>query len=324
MIQTDGMTNALILLTLPEQTNAEYRDRLRAEFPQIKVDLVDHFSKVDPFITDTDVLITFPAMITDEVLRKARRLKWVQALGTGLDGLIDLPSLRHDVVITSVRGIHGAPLSEAALLSMLALARQLPRAIRAQDQRRWERWPSVLLKGKAVGILGIGAIAIELAPRCKALGMRVVGISSAPQRKPTGFDALRHRDELAAAVADLDFLVLLTPLTAQTRHIIDARILAAMKPTSFLINIARGGVVNEDDLVVALRDGRIAGAALDALEQEPLPEDHPLWSAGNVIITAHLAGYNDEYVDDAMPVIVHNMRCFLAGRMGEMIHRADR
>jgi len=317
------MTNALILLTLPASSSIQYRDRLRAAFPQIKVELVDHFSKVDPHIAETDVLITFAPMLRDEVLRKATRLKWVQALGTGVDNLVDLPSLRRDVLVTNVRGIHGAPLSESALLSMLALARRLPRAIRAQDQRKWDRWPSSLLMGKTVGIFGVGAIALDLAPRCKALGMRVVGISSAAGRRPDGFDEMRPRNALTAAVADLDYLVLLTPLTAETRHIVDARILAAMKPTSHLVNIARGGVVKEDDLVAALRQGTIAGAALDVFEQEPLPEDHPLWSAGNVIITAHLAGFNDEYVDGAMPVIVHNMDCFLAGRTGDMIHRVE-
>jgi phosphoglycerate dehydrogenase-like enzyme len=302
----------------------KYRDRLRAAFPQVKVDMVDHFTKVDPFIAETDVLITFPSMVRDEVLRKAPRLKWVQALGTGLDGLIDLPSLQPEVTLTSVRGIHGAPLSESALCSMLALARRLPRAIRSQDQHKWDRWPSSLLAGKTVGILGVGAIALELAPRCKAFGMRVVGISGAADRTPASFDEMRRRDDLARAVADLDYLVLLCPLTPETKYIVDARILAAMKPTSHLINIARGGVVKESDLVVALKEGRIAGAALDALEQEPLPPDDPLWSAGNVIITAHLAGYNDEYIDGALPIIAHNMNCFLAGKPGDMIHVVER
>jgi len=312
------MTHALILLTLPAETGLQYRDRLRAQFPQITVDLVDHFSKVDPFIADTDVLITFPPMLRDEVLRKATQLKWVQALGTGVDNLVDLPSLRPDVHVTNVRGIHGTPLSESALCSMLALARRLPRSIRSQDKRVWDRWPSSLLKGKTAGIFGVGAIAEDLAPRLKALGLKVVGISSAPQRRPDGFDEMRHRDDLVGAVADLDFLVLLTPLTAETRHIVDARVLAAMKPSSFLINIARGGIIKEADLVTALANKTIAGASLDVFDEEPLPPANPLWGFDNVIITAHIAGFNDEYVDGAMPILVHNMRCFLADKRDEM------
>ena len=314
------MTHTLILLTLPEETRLQYRDGIRAAFPDMRVDVVDHFSKVDPYIADADALVTFAPMLRDEVLRKATKLKWVQALGTEVDNLIDLPSLKPDVIITNVRGIHGAPLSESAICSMLALARRLPRSVRSQDQRKWDRWPSPLIEGKAVGIFGVGAIAAELAPRLKALGMRVIGITSAPERQVAGFDAMRASTDMAASVADLDFLVLLTPLTPATRHVVDARVLAAMKPTSYLVNIARGGVVKESDLVAALNDDVIAGAALDVFEQEPLPPDHPLWSARNVIITPHLGGFYDAYVERAMPTIVHNMKCFLAGRTGEMTY----
>ena len=254
------------------------------------------------------------------MLQKATRLKWVQGLGTGVDNLIDLPSLRPEVVVTNVRGIHGPPLSETALLYMLALSRRLPRSLRMQEERKWDRWPSALIDGKTVGILGVGAIALDLAPKCKALGMRVVGISSAPDRIPEGFDEMRSRADLAAACADLDFLVLLTPLTAETRHVVDAKVFAAMKPSSFLVNIARGGVVKEADLIVALAEGRIAGAALDVFERVPLPPDHPLWSAKNVIITAHLGGFHDRYIDDAIPIVFHNMTCFLEGAMDEMIY----
>jgi D-2-hydroxyacid dehydrogenase (NADP+) len=288
------------------------------------VDLVDHVTKADAVIGDTDVLITFPILLRDEVLQKAARLKWVQALGTGLDNLVDLPSLRPDVIVTNLRGIHGAPVSESAMLSMLAFARRFPRSVRAQQQRKWERWPSSLLRGKTVGIFGVGSIALDLAPRCRAFGMRVVGISSAPERRPAGFDEMRSRVDLASAVADLDFLVLLTPLTSATSHCVDARVFDAMKPTSYLINVARGGVVDEAELLAALTQGRIAGAALDVFEQEPLPPDHPLWTMENVIITPHLGGYNDEYVADATPIISHNMACFLAGRTGEMKFLVER
>jgi D-2-hydroxyacid dehydrogenase (NADP+) len=317
------MTRALILLNQPGEA-ASYRDRLCTQFPQITVDLADHFTKVDPVIGQTDVLITFPFLLRNEVLQKAPRLKWVQALGAGLDNLIDLPSLRPDVIVTNVRGIHGTPVSEAAMLSMLALARRYPRSIRAQQARTWDRWPSSLLRGKTVGIFGVGAIALDLALRCKAFGLRVVGISSQPQRRPAGFDEMRSRDDLACAVADLDFLVLLTPLTAATRHSVDARVFAAMKPTSYLVNVARGGVVNEADLMTALEQDRIAGAALDVFEQEPLPPDHPLWTTKNAVVTPHLAGFNDEYVDDALPIISHNMACFLAGRVAEMQYLVER
>ncbi len=232
------MTSILILLTLPEEVRIQYRDRLRAKFPQLRVDLVDHYSKVDPYIGAAEVLITFGPMLRDEVLRKAVNLKWVQALGTGVDNLVDLPSLRPDVLVTNIRGIHGPPLSEAAIASMLALSRRLPRSVRSQDQRRWDRWPSALIDGKTVGIFGVGAIAADLAPKCKALGMRVVGISSAPGRPVAGFDEMRSRNHLIAAVKDLDFLVILTPFTAETRHLVGAEVPAT------LLDWARGHITS--------------------------------------------------------------------------------
>ena len=313
------MTNLLILLAMPEAVRNQYRDRLAAQFPEINVTLVDHHSKVAPYIASADALVTFAPMLSDHVLEQAQRLKWVQALGTGVDNLIDRPALRRDVIVTNVHGIHGAPVSEAAIASMLALARNLPRAIRLQDKHQWVRWPAQLLHNKTVGIFGIGAIAEALAPKCKALGMQVVGVSSAP-RPVDGFDRMHPTSELADIVGTFDFFVLLTPLTEKTRNSIGATVFAAMKPTAFFVNLARGGVVDESALVAALRDKRIAGAALDVFVEEPLPPDHPFWDMDNVIITTHQGGFCDVYIDHAWPTLESNMRCFLAGDFGGMIN----
>jgi D-2-hydroxyacid dehydrogenase (NADP+) len=313
------MTNLLILLTLTEAVRNQYRDRMQAQFPELKVTLVDHHSKVAPYIAAADAMVTFAPMLSDHVLQSAGRLKWVQALGTGVDNLIDRPCLRKDVIVTNIHGIHGPPVSEAAMAAMLALARQLPRATHAQKKRQWQRFPAQLLHNKTVGILGVGAIAEVLAPKCKVFGMRVVGISSAPRALP-GFDRMYASSELVEAAAELDFFVLLTPLTDKTRNCIDARIFAAMKPTSFLINLARGGVVDEVALVEALQRQSIAGAALDVFVREPLPTDHPFWGMDNVIITTHQGGFCDVYIDHAWPTIEANMRCFLRGDTSGMIN----
>ena len=313
------MTNLLILLTLTPELNSQYRDRIKAKFPQLHVDLVDHHSKVGPYIGNADILLTFAPRLSDEVLRAGTKLKWVQALGTGVDNLIDRPVLRKDIIVTNIHGIHGPPVSEAAIGSMLALARDIPRSLRAQNAREWARFPARLLHNKTVGIFGVGAIAAELAPKCKAFGMRVVGLSSAPRAVP-GFDAMRDSTELAQAVGEFDFLVLLTPLTEKTRNAVDAKVLGAMKRGSFLVNLARGGVVDEPALVEVLKSGRIAGAALDVFNEEPLPADHPFWAMPKVIITTHQGGFCDVYIDYALPTVEANMRCFLAGNIGGMIN----
>ena len=202
------MTNLLILLTLTPELNNQYRDRLKAKFPQLHVDLVDHHSKVGPYIASADILLTFAPRLSDDVLRAGTKLKWVQALGTGVDNLIDRPVLRKDVIVTNIHGIHGAPVSEAAIGSMLALARDIPRALRAQGAREWARFPAKLLHNKTVGVFGIGAIAEELAPKCKAFGMRTIGVSSAP-RAVAGFDRMVSSAELADVAGEFDFFVLL-------------------------------------------------------------------------------------------------------------------
>lgn len=314
-----SMTKLLILLTLTESVRNQYRDRLQAAFPDLEIALVDHHSKVGPHIATADAMVTFAPMLSPKVLEAATRLKWVQALGTGTDNLTDQPALRKDVIVTNIHGIHGPPVSEAALGAMLALARDLPNAVRGQDAREWRRFPAKLLHDKTVGIFGVGVIAEALAPKCKAFGMRVVGVSSAP-REAAGFDRMHGRDELLQVVGDFDFFVLLTPLTAATRNSIDAKVFAAMKPSSFLVNLARGGVVDEPALVEALAEKRIAGAALDVFSQEPLPADHPFWGMENVIITTHQGGFCDVYIDFAMPTIEANLRRFLAGDITGMIN----
>ena len=162
-------------------------------------------------------------------------------------------------------------------------SRAICRARAAQAKSEWERWPAALLAGKTVGILGVGLIAEYLAPICKSFHMTVVGISGSP-REANGFDRVVHRDALEKLAPELDFLVALTPLTAETRGIVGAKVLAAMKPTAYLVNVARGGVVDEPALIAALESGQIAGAALDVFAQEPLPANSPLWKTKNVTI----------------------------------------
>jgi D-2-hydroxyacid dehydrogenase (NADP+) len=313
------MPRLLILLTMPHEIQQQYYQHLKTKFPQLTIDLADHHSKVDPYIDNADILMTFGPMMTDDVLRKADHLKWIQALGTGVDNLVDLPSLRPGVIVTNVHGIHGPAMSEAAIMAMLALSRNFPRVVRNQDLHEWHRWPASLLEGKTVGIFGVGAISEALAPKCKVLGMTVVGISSV-KRAVANFDRVYARNELADAVKDLDYLIVLTPYSSETRNIVNSTIFSSMKPSAYLINLARGGIVDENALILALEHGQIAGAALDVFSQEPLPKDHPFWSMKNVIVMPHLAGFHDRYANQALPVVEANIEKFLAGDVEHMIN----
>ena len=313
------MPNILILTEVQEAMRARYKAMLLERFPQLTINVVGHHNDVGPYIADVDILLCFSPPMADHVVRDAPKLKWIQALGTGVDNIVDLPSLGKEVLVTNVRGIHGAPVSEATIAFMLSLARDMPRSVRAQDQSKWERWPSALLTGKTVGIFGVGLIAEYLAPICKTFGMTVVGISGSP-RETKNFDRMAHRNDLTKVAGDLDFLVALTPLTPETRNIVDAKVFAAMKPTAYLVNVARGGVVDEPALIAALEAGKIAGAGLDVFSQEPLPPDNPLWKTKNLTIFSHLGGYSQGYEDRAMPTIAGNMGKFLAGDLKSMIN----
>lgn len=309
----------LILLALPEAIRNQYRDRLRETFPDAVIDLAGNHTQIGPYIGDADVLITFGAHMAHHVLEEGVKLRWVQALGTGVDGIVDSPALRDGVIVTNLHGLHGAAVSECILASMLALARDLKRSMVNQARATWQRFPVQLLEGKTVGVLGVGVIAEELAPKCVALGMRVVGISSAERSVP-GFDVIYSRERLGEAAALVDFLVLLTPYTAETHGIVDARVLGAMKPGSFLINVARGGVVDEPALIDALNSHRIAGAALDVFSQEPLPAEHALWGMDNVLITSHTAGFHVGYAEQALPIVEENLRRFIAGDTDNLVN----
>src|SRR5262247_3182971 len=289
----NSMPRLLILLTLPKDVRDFYATRIAQRFPELQIDVVDHFSKAAPLMPSADILLTFGPMLRDEALHGAVKLRWIQALGTGVDGVIDQPSLRADVIITKIRGIHGEPVSEAALMGMLALSRRLPDSVRYQDQRSWTRWPPRLLDSKTVGIYGVGLIAEALAPRCAALDMTVIGFTSTKRELP-GFDRMHLRSELIKYARELDYLVLLVPYSEETHHCIDARVFAAMKPSSYLINLARGGVVDETAMMEALETGKIAGAALDVFQEEPLPP------------------------------IEHNMACFLRGEFDDMVNLVRR
>ena len=313
------MTNLLILTEVQEAMRARYKSMLLERFPQLTINVVGHHNDVGPYIADTEILLCFSPPMADHVVRDAPKLKWIQALGTGVDNIVDLPSLGPEVVVTNIRGIHGAPVSEATIAYMLSLARDLPRSAHAQDRKAWERWPSQLLADKTVGILGVGLIAEYLAPICKTLGMTVIGISGSP-RETKGFDRMVHRKDLIKIAPELDYLVALAPLTPETRGIIGEKLLAAMKKTAYLVNVARGGVVDEPALIKALDAGTIAGAALDVFSQEPLPPDNPIWRAKNITIFPHLGGYSQGYEDRAMPTIAGNMAKFLNNDLKSMIN----
>jgi len=249
-----------------------------------------------------------------EAVQQAKRLRWIHSTAAGVDQLLHPEVVERDVLVTDSSGIHAEAVTEHVLAVMLAFARRLPVAIRNQLARRWDRRAALgeELWGKTAGILGLGSIGREVAVRCKAFGMRVVGTKRTPQEVP-GVDRVYPPEGLEEVLRASDYLVIVLPLTAQTRGLIGARELALMKPGACLINVARGPIVQEAALVEALRAGRLRGAALDVFEQEPLPQESPLWELEQVILTPHVSGAAPDYYDRALPLFCENLRRFQAG-----------
>jgi phosphoglycerate dehydrogenase-like enzyme len=314
------MTNVLLIIDMPEPVRRPYADDLHKKFPQLAVDLVENHAQATAFAPKADVIMTFGPMMQDHVLREAPNLKWIQALTTGTDGVDDLPSLRPEIVLTSMHGIHGDTVAEAALAGMFVLSRNLIVQMHSQDKHQWGRIPARLLHGKTVGIFGIGAIGDAMAQKCKALGMSVIGVDPVPSRNPA-IDRMLDWNTGVAALPEMDHVVLLMPSNEKTRGIVNADFIGRMKRTAYLVNVARGAIIDDAALLDALRNNRIAGAYLDAFAKEPLPADHPYWTLPNVLITPHNAGNFDEYEHYAWPIIEENMKKFLTGDCDHMINR---
>jgi len=298
-----------------------YCSGLRAAFPELRFKGAATSADAEQHFATTEIICakTIPRIFNEAFLQKATRLEWIQAFTTGTDGVTKLKALRPEVILTSMRGIHGPQMAEMAMMLMIALARDFPRHIRNQQAHRWTKHEQRQLHGKTVTILGIGVSGEALAIGAKAFGMRVIGVTGTPRDLP-GFDRVLPRERLLEAVAEAEILCLLLPWTPENDRIINARVFNVMKPGACLVNIARGGVCDEEALLDALRSGRIAGAALDVFNPEPLDASHPYWDMDNVIITPHTAGDSDNYHERALEVTMENMKIYLAGRRKEMLN----
>jgi phosphoglycerate dehydrogenase-like enzyme len=297
-----------------------YHRAVADAFPDLRVTVARTKDEALAAAGETEIFGAVTNAMDEDLGAAFRKLKWIQSFSAGVDTILGTKSLARPVTLTSARGAHGPQMSEMAFLHMLTLARQAPRIIHNQDRARWERWPQPLLQGKTVVLVGTGFLAGEIAARCKAFGMTVKGVTHTV-RPIDHFDAVVSYGELKAILGEADFAILLLPLDDHSRGLFDAAMIAAIKPGGFLINLARGGIVDEHALAHALGSGALAGAGLDVFAVEPLPADNPLWAAPNLLITPHLGGFSEVYAQQVAPILVANLRHYLAGRPQDMINQ---
>lgn len=257
-------------------------------------------------------------LVPRSVLGQARGLRWYQQYGAGADWLADHPEVAESgIVLTNASGVHAIPITEHIMTFLLCFSRGFKAPILGQAARVWDenrRQPLFELDGKRVVLIGVGAIGSRFAHVASAFGMEVVGVRRTAGKAVPGTIRTVTHEALDRELPEADFLVLTQPLTPETRHMIDARRIALMKRSAYLVNIGRGATVDETALVEALSAKRIAGAGLDVFETEPLPEASPLWDLENVILTPHYSGLTPRYVERLMEIFVDNLERYLGGK----------
>lgn len=250
------------------------------------------------------------------VCAAAPGLRWVQSFSTGMDKFL-FPEIiaRDEVMVSNVAGLYASQGAEHAWALLLALTRRLPEAVHNKDKRVWASGPVVELAGSTLGLIGLGGFGIEMAKRAQGYNMTILAIDPVRTEKPDYVAELKPttRDNLHNLLRRSDVVMTACPLTQETYHLISHDELAQMKPTAYLINVTRGGIIDEPALIEALQNNQIAGAGLDVTEKEPLPPDNPLWDAPNLILTPHRAGASQHRPRMVFEFFKENLERYLNG-----------
>ncbi|WP_420642979.1 D-2-hydroxyacid dehydrogenase [Candidatus Leptofilum sp.] len=327
-----------LLLTAPFPSHLV--DKIRAVSPNLDIEqrTLPNGRWPEDWTTDAEIYYAYGKV---PPLALAPNLQWVQTHYAGVDSLESSELWDSRILITTASGVHAANMAQYALTQILAWAHRVPNWFKYKQTQYWtdNRWNTFVpqeLNGKTLGIVGYGSIGRELARLAKPFGLKIlVTKQNARQLVDTGYifpgqgdpdgelpDRIYPSQATRSMVAECDFVVITLPLTEQTHHLFDEELLKAMKATAFLVNVGRGAIIKESDLVRGLKKGWLAGAGLDVFEQEPLPEESPLWEMENVIMTPHISGFTPHYDERAIGIFAENLRRYLAGE--PLLNQVDR
>lgn len=293
--------------------------KLKNEFPQIDIVHLDSYDGAERHLRDAEIMFTIS--LRPEQFTAARNLRWIHSPSAAVHQLLFQELVQSAVVVTNSSEVHAPVVAEHVLALIFALAKKIPQAVRLQQKHEWGQetiWskpprPREVAEA-TLGLVGLGSIGQLVAKKASALGMRVVAVREhLKKKKPEGVDTVFASSAINELLAQSDFVVVAAPLTSETRGLMNAERIAAMKPQSYLINVGRGPLVDEAALAVALRSRRIAGAALDVFNQEPLPAESPLWDLDNLIITPHTASMTEKLWQRHFQLFLQNLRRYLAG-----------
>ena len=328
-----GRGGAPTAIALSPILSARYRqrdlERIRAAAPDATIVSVSVEGLADGPLEDVEVMLRgwLSSDAFDRILARAPRLSWVHSATSGVERALTPAALERGVVVTNARGVFSRPIAEYVLMMILSVSRRLPQLLELQRERTWQPLEGTELRDVTVGIVGLGSIGRAVAELASAFGCRVVAVrrhgdAGAPTGEPseTGGPASELRldrvggpETLPELLAESDFIVLAAPLTPETEDLIDAETLAMVKPGAWLINVARGRLIDERALIRALRDGDLGGAVLDTFRDEPLPPMSSFYDLPNVIVTPHTAWSSGRVLDRSVELFCDNLRRYATG-----------
>ena len=325
------MQKIVVLTTM--RFTGEFLDKLRAVSPRlvVKQHTCHNAEEVEQALEEDSIEVLYTFYLPAD-LSRAPKLKWVQMHAAGVDHLLDHPIMKSEILLTTASGIHATPIAEYVFASILAFNRRVTQMLYYQSRREWPqgRWDLFArpeLRDRTLGIIGYGSIGRELGRIARCFGMRVVvtkrsvshmrdvgyALQGTGDREGALLDEAFPPERLSEMLSLCDYVVVAVPLTPETRRLIGEAELRAMKPSAYLVNISRGGTIDEGALLKALREGWIAGAGLDVFEEEPLPSDSPLYDVENVILSPHVSGFTLRYDERASDLFAENLRRYLTG-----------
>jgi len=290
------------------------------EFPQLQVMQRDSYEGIEPHLRDAEIVFTIS--LRPEQFAVAEKLRWIHAATAAVHQLLFPELVNSDVVITNSGEVHGPVVAEHVIALIFALAKKIPQAAAFQQKREWgqeamwKEWPHLReVSGATLGLIGLGSIGRRVARMAYAMGMRVIAVREHVEKgRPEGVETVFPPAKLDEVLKQSDYVVLAAPLVPETQGLINAARLAVMKPEAYLINVGRGQQVDTAALVEALAARRIAGAALDVFDKEPLPPDSALWGVENLLVTPHTAGLTDKLWNRHYELFAENLRRYLAGK----------
>ena len=313
-----------VVLTTPlEESNLQ---KIRAAGARLKVDQLSPLilaerkgdlskkGELDGLFEEAEVVYGWIHHFPKNLLSRSPRLKWIQTMSAGVDRLPE-DIMKSPVRIANASGLHGTPMAEVVLQMMLMFAKDAPSCFQMKAKKEFKRYTPMLLKGQTAGVLGLGAVGKEIARLCQACGMAVLGIrrSSREGEAYSNVDRVYSREQLSQFLAASDFVIIAMPLTRETKGMIGEKELRSMKPTAYLINVARGAIVDEAALIRALEEKWIAGAGLDVFVDEPLPPESRFYELPKVIFSPHISGEMPDYERRATEVFCENLQRYLQG-----------